>query len=101
MKLFEYQAKEIFSKYGINTPKGLLFEKPDFNPDLGEVGYPCVIKSQVLRAEEARLVSLNLPTPRPKRRPAPGSFMHLNTMSTSCWCREKRNCLRTVPLGDA
>ncbi|MDC7228257.1 MAG: succinate--CoA ligase subunit beta [Spirochaetales bacterium] len=49
MKLFEYQAKEIFRKYGIKTPAGMLFEKPDFDTTFEGIGYPAVIKSQVLR----------------------------------------------------
>ena len=47
MKLFEFQAKEIFNKFGIATPEGVLFSKPDFNS--GKLSYPCVLKSQVLR----------------------------------------------------
>ena len=49
MKLFEFQAKEIFEKFGIETPKGVVFDKPEFDSKLDGVGYPCVLKSQILR----------------------------------------------------
>jgi succinyl-CoA synthetase beta subunit len=54
MKLYEYQAKQIFSKYGIPTPKGLVvsnseeFEKKSENEDAPDITVPLAIKSQVL-----------------------------------------------------
>ena len=45
MKLHEYKAKEIFSKYGIPVPNGLLVADPD---ELREFKFPVVLKSQVL-----------------------------------------------------
>lgn len=49
MKVHEYQAKEIFRKYGIPTPK----EKVCKNIEeviiaAKEIGFPCVIKAQVM-----------------------------------------------------
>lgn len=49
MKIHEYQAKEIFKKYGIPIPR----EKVCFNVDevvsaSKEIGLPCVIKAQVM-----------------------------------------------------
>jgi succinyl-CoA synthetase beta subunit len=45
MKLHEYKAKEIFSKYGIPVPSGILVKDPN---DLKEFKFPAVLKSQVL-----------------------------------------------------
>lgn len=46
MKLYEFNAKSIFSKYGIPIPKGLVVEKIE---DLGVLDYfPAALKSQVL-----------------------------------------------------
>ena len=47
MKLFEYQGKEIFRQYGINTPESFLVERKD---DIGKIGipFPWVMKAQVL-----------------------------------------------------
>lgn len=45
MKLHEYKAKEIFSKYGIPVPNGILVK--DSN-ELKEFKFPVVLKSQVL-----------------------------------------------------
>lgn len=48
MKVHEYQAKEIFGKYGIPIPKGKVAKNVDEVIVISkEVGIPCVIKSQV------------------------------------------------------
>ena len=50
MKLFEYQAKEAFRDKGLPTPKGVLVRGMDeLDGAFAEVGFPCVLKSQVLR----------------------------------------------------
>ena len=49
MKLHEYRAKQIFSKYGIPTPKGVVIddtEEPD--PQLSDLSFPVALKAQVL-----------------------------------------------------
>lgn len=49
MKLFEYQAKEVFHEQGIPVPNSVLIEqKSELHAALKEVGVPCVVKSQVL-----------------------------------------------------
>jgi len=49
MKLYEYQAKEVFEEVGITIPKSKLIERiEDLDDALKEVGTPCVVKSQVL-----------------------------------------------------
>ena len=48
MKIHEYQAKELFKKYGINVPLSVLCEKrEDIETALKTVSLPCVIKAQV------------------------------------------------------
>jgi len=48
MRLLEYQAKELFSEYGIKTPKGLTSRDVEQGrKDAQELGFPFVIKSQV------------------------------------------------------
>ena len=48
MKVHEYQAKEIFGKYGIPIPRGKVAKSVDEVIAISkEVGIPCVIKSQV------------------------------------------------------
>ncbi len=50
MKLFEYQAKQIFAETGIPVPAGKVIENVDELAGALEVsGLPCVLKSQVLR----------------------------------------------------
>lgn len=50
MKLFEYQAKDLFEEAGIAVPKRrLISEVSELDGALEEVGLPCVIKAQVLR----------------------------------------------------
>lgn len=49
MKLFEYQAKDLFQEYGIPTPRRHLFEShEELDEAVVQVGLPCVIKAQVL-----------------------------------------------------
>jgi len=49
MKLYEYQAKEIFSKYEINIQKGKLTKTPQEAKQIAaDIGVPVVLKSQVL-----------------------------------------------------
>ena len=45
MKLYEYEAKEIFSQYGIPVPQGTVIEHPS---EIDECSYPVVLKAQVL-----------------------------------------------------
>ena len=49
MKLFEYQAKELFKEAGIPVPGSYLIEKEsDLDSALETTGLPCVLKTQVL-----------------------------------------------------
>ena len=49
MKLYEYQAKEVFKKSGITIPNSVLIEsESELNQAVHEVGLPLVVKSQVL-----------------------------------------------------
>lgn len=50
MKLHEYQAKAVFSQHGIKIPEGKLAQsKEEAILAALETGFPCVIKSQILR----------------------------------------------------
>lgn len=51
MKFFEYQGKELFQKYGIAVPKGVVVEKPAQEIALQ---FPVVLKSQVLSGERRK-----------------------------------------------
>ncbi len=49
MKLFEYQAKEIFRRFNILTPKEKLANNEEELVNFAkEIGFPCVLKAQVL-----------------------------------------------------
>jgi succinyl-CoA synthetase beta subunit len=49
MRLFEYEAKEIFRSFGIPTPKEAIANSPaDVASAVEKVGLPLVIKAQVL-----------------------------------------------------
>ncbi len=45
MKFYEYKAHEIFRKYGIPVPRGVLAAAPE---DLADPPLPCAVKAQVL-----------------------------------------------------
>jgi len=48
MRLHEFEAEEIFSKYGINIPLGGLAKTPQEAKQIDEnMGLPIVLKSQV------------------------------------------------------
>ena len=48
MKIHEYQAKELFKKYGVPVPRGEMADTADKALAAAErLGYPCVIKAQV------------------------------------------------------
>lgn len=50
MRLFEYQAKDIFKQAGITIPKSKVADNVSEAVDVAvEIGFPCVLKSQVLR----------------------------------------------------
>lgn len=50
MKLFEYQAKDLFEEAGIAVPeRRLISQVSELDGALEEVGLPCVVKAQVLR----------------------------------------------------
>ena len=56
MKLYEYEAREIFSKYSIPVPRGFLVRGlNEVYRVLKEISFPIVIKAQVLVARRARL----------------------------------------------
>lgn len=49
MKLFEYQAKEIFKECGIIVPDSILISSEDeLEAAVEQIGLPCVVKAQVL-----------------------------------------------------
>lgn len=58
MKLFEYQGKELFKKYGIAVPNSVLIEKSLFLQQVGTgellLQFPVVLKSQVLSGERRK-----------------------------------------------
>jgi succinyl-CoA synthetase beta subunit len=49
MKLYEYQGREVFDRFGIPTPKGVVVTKPEeLDRVAGSVPFPAVVKAQVL-----------------------------------------------------
>jgi succinyl-CoA synthetase beta subunit len=55
MKLFEYEAKQIFTKYGIPVPEGFLAKTPAQAGEIAvKINLPVVLKSQVLVAGRAK-----------------------------------------------
>src|SRR5579864_1075052 len=47
MKLHEYQAKEVFARYGLPVQAGVVIDRPEAVRDLS-IPYPVVVKAQVL-----------------------------------------------------
>lgn len=56
MKLFEYQAKELFRTKGIPVPNGVVISgKQEVQEAVEKVGLPCVVKSQILRGGRGKM----------------------------------------------
>ncbi len=61
MNVFEYQAKEAFRDNGIPTPKGYLIRSAEeVDKAVAEIGFPCVLKSQILRGGRGKLGLIKL-----------------------------------------
>jgi succinyl-CoA synthetase beta subunit len=55
MKLFEYQAKELFREAGIEVPQSVLIdEQSDISAVMSGFPLPCVLKSQVLSGKRGK-----------------------------------------------
>ncbi len=49
MKLYEFQGKQLFQKYGIQTPEGIVIQTTGEIPEKSKAGkYPAMVKAQVL-----------------------------------------------------
>jgi succinyl-CoA synthetase beta subunit len=63
VKLFEYQAKELFEEAGIAVPRGrLVSDVSQVDDALKVVGLPCAIKAQVLRGGRGKAGLIQLAT---------------------------------------
>jgi succinyl-CoA synthetase beta subunit len=55
MRLLEHEGRDIFAKYGIAMPSGIVARSVEEAERAAEsIGYPVVIKAQVLTGEEAK-----------------------------------------------
>jgi succinyl-CoA synthetase beta subunit len=54
MKLFEYQAKELFKEAGIEIPQSALIDGPGGLSAIAGFPFPCVLKSQVLSGKRGK-----------------------------------------------
>jgi len=65
MRLFEYQAKEIFLKYGIPIPKGQVISNAVFADQVREeIGGKVVLKAQILVRGRAKIGGIRLVHPK-------------------------------------
>ncbi len=68
MKLFEYQAKDLFQEAGIPVPEGRLVGGiSDLDSAVREVGVPCAIKAQVLQGGRGKAGLIKLAATRRHR----------------------------------
>lgn len=65
MKLHEYQAKEIFARYGLPVQRGVVIDRPEQVAAL-DLGYPVVIKAQVLVGGRGKAGGIKLARTRPE-----------------------------------
>ena len=82
MKLFEYQAKEAFREKGLPTPKGVLVRGMDeLDGAFAEVGFPCVLKSQVLSGGRGKAGLIKVVKDAESAKPPPRPCSNPNTTS--------------------
>ncbi|MDT7889678.1 MAG: ADP-forming succinate--CoA ligase subunit beta [Desulfurococcales archaeon] len=49
MRLYEFEGKEIFSRYGIRIPRGVVISSPEeISEAIKKIGLPAILKAQVL-----------------------------------------------------
>ncbi len=76
MKLFEYQAKELFEEAGIAVPRGrLVSDVSQVDDALEETGLPCAIKAQVLRGGRGKAGLIQLGTTASEARTKAGQII--------------------------
>lgn len=76
MKLFEYQAKELFEEAGIPIPRGsLVSDVSELDGALEEVGLPCAIKAQVLRGGRGKAGLIQLASTAEEARAKAGQIL--------------------------
>lgn len=69
MKLHEHEAKEVFKAEGIPVPRSVLATDPDGAARAArEAGFPCVLKSQVLRGGRGKAGLIKLVRSEPEAR---------------------------------
>lgn len=98
MRLLEYQAKQVFSEYGIPVPEGFLINA---GQDAGPTRFPAVIKAQVAiggrgKAGGIRVVDSNL-----EAKAAIQDLFHLNIKGhpvRAIWVEHKANVLQEFYL---
>ena len=77
MKLYEYEAKNIFGKYRIPVQKGVLVENLD-DFDLKDLNFPLVLKAQVLVGGRGKAGGIKIAkTPEDVRRIVEEIFIHV------------------------
>ncbi|HEX6512421.1 MAG TPA: ATP-grasp domain-containing protein, partial [Chloroflexota bacterium] len=79
MKLYEYQAKQVFASYGLPVPRGDAAEKPDQARDIAEqIGGRVVIKAQVHVGGRGKAGGVKLATDAAAAREIAGQMLGMN-----------------------
>ena len=60
MNLFEYQGKDLYKKYSINTPKSIYINSMSDLTENHDLNFPLVVKAQVQVGGRVKQVELNL-----------------------------------------
>ena len=89
MDLLEYQGKQLFARHGVPVPDG----KPATSVDeavaaADEIGYPCVVKAQVLIGGRGKAGGIKVVKDRDEARAAWPS----RPASTATWCAASARC---------
>lgn len=75
MKIHEFQAKQLFARYGVPIPEGeVAGSGPDAASIAARLGYPCVIKAQVHAGGRGKAGGSGWPATAKKRSGSPSGF---------------------------
>ena len=83
MKIHEYQAKELFKKYGIPTPEGGVASNPDEAVRVAKTlgGYPVVVKAQIHAGGRGKGGGVKLAKSEPEVQSVAGQIIGMNLVT--------------------
>src|SRR3954471_18882307 len=102
MDLLEYQGKQLFAKHGVTVPEGRPATSVQEAVEAAEsLGYPVVIKAQVLIGGRGKAGGIKLANDRAEAEEHANAILGMDikgfTVTSSTWRRRPRSTRSTTP----